>query len=67
MTLEFPHSHDGSAEQNLPRTLHEICNDLRPKVLGLLNEDTTDELLQSVQKKLRVSLAVIDQALKQYG
>ncbi|KAL1993672.1 hypothetical protein VTN49DRAFT_2341 [Thermomyces lanuginosus] len=67
MTLEFPHSHDGSAEQNPPRTLHEICNDLRPKVLGLLNEDTTDELLQSVQKKLRVSLAVIDQALKQYG
>ncbi|CAM1505098.1 Fc.00g107350.m01.CDS01 [Cosmosporella sp. VM-42] len=48
--------------------LPEICYTLRKKVLAFLDETIEgDEVLQKVQHQVRISMAVIDDALRRYG
>jgi len=58
-----------SQPRHLPhsRTFPEVCDDLRRKVVTFLEEQTDDELLQNVQNRIRVSMGVIEEALKRYG
>ncbi|GAM40353.1 FAD synthetase [Talaromyces pinophilus] len=49
-----------------PRTLEEVAVDLRRKVLDLLELQTDDELLQNLQKQVRISMKVIDDSFKRY-
>lgn len=51
---------------NVPRTLPHIYGELRRKVIAFLEEETDDEVLRNVQKSVRVSMGVIEQALRQY-
>jgi FAD synthetase len=52
---------------DVPRTLPEICDELRRKVIAFLEEQTDDEVLQNVQSQVRVSMGVIVEALCRYG
>lgn len=48
--------------------LPEICYELRNKLLAFLDETIEDdETLQNVQRQVRISIAVIDDALRRYG
>lgn len=49
-----------------PRTLEEVAVDLRRKVLDLLELQTDDELLQNLQKQVRISMKVIEDSFKRY-
>lgn len=49
-----------------PRPFPEICADLRRRVTALLEEQTDDEVLQSVQKQVRISTGVIKEALERF-
>ncbi|KAJ9220400.1 hypothetical protein DTO169C6_7289 [Paecilomyces variotii] len=49
-----------------PRTLSEICHELRQKVTAFLEQSTGDELIQRVQRQVRVSIHVIEEALTRY-
>ncbi len=51
-----------------PYRLADVCYELRRKVLAFLGEDipASDELLRNVQVKVRVSVDVIEQALRRY-
>lgn len=50
------------------RPLPEICYTLRKSVLAFLADDSlTDATLVSVQKQVRISNAVIEDALRRYG
>ncbi|KAK3382347.1 putative FAD synthetase [Lasiosphaeria ovina] len=54
-----------------PRTLPEICYTLRRKVLAFLDEQIQDahedRLLRDTQDQARVSMGVIEEALRRYG
>ncbi|KAK1768325.1 hypothetical protein QBC33DRAFT_371427 [Phialemonium atrogriseum] len=49
-----------------PRTLPEICLTLRRKVIAFLEEKTDDEVLRNTQGQARVSMGVIEEALRRY-
>ncbi|KUL88972.1 hypothetical protein ZTR_06128 [Talaromyces verruculosus] len=49
-----------------PRTLEEVAVDLRRKVFDLLELQTDDELLQNLQKQVRISMKVIEDSFKRY-
>lgn len=51
-----------------PRTLPEICYALRRRVMAFLEEEQTsgDELLRNTQGQARVSMGVIEEALRRY-
>jgi FAD synthetase len=50
-----------------PRTLPETCGELRRKVIAFLEEQTENKLLQGVQNQVRVSMGVIEEAMRRYG
>lgn len=47
--------------------LAEVCRELRRKVTAFLEEQTDNEVLQGVQNQVRVSLGVIEEAMRRYG
>lgn len=60
---------NGTAKPSLPqapRTLEEVSIELRRKVFDLLQLQTNDELLQNLQKQIRVSLEVIEESFRRY-
>jgi len=71
-----PHPHQDDSQVNgvakpasasdAPRTLPEICDELRRKVIAFLEEQTDDEVLRNVQSQVRVSMGVIEEALGRY-
>jgi FAD synthetase len=72
-----PHSHHDDSQVNgvakpasvsdAPRTFREICDELRHKVITFLEEQTDDEMLRNLQSQVRVSMGVIEEALRRYG
>lgn len=50
----------------VPRTLEEVAVDLRRKVLDFLELQTDDELLQNVQRQVRISMSVIEDSFERY-
>lgn len=52
---------------DVPRTLPEVCGELRRKVTAFLEEETDDKVLRGVQSQIRVSMGVIEEALRRYG
>lgn len=61
---------NGAAElpspSDTPRTLEDVAVGLRKKVLDLLELQTDDELLQNLQKQVRISMAVIEDSFRRY-
>ncbi|KAF4630964.1 hypothetical protein G7Y89_g7176 [Cudoniella acicularis] len=55
------------APSDAPRTLPDICQLLRRKIIAFLEEQTDDEELRNVQSQVRVSMRVIEEALSRYG
>lgn len=49
------------------RPLPDICNDIRRRVTAFLDETVEDEILRGAQSQVRVSVGVIEDALKRYG
>jgi FAD synthetase len=49
-----------------PRSLHDVCLELRGKVDAFLAEKPETPLLRSVQVRLRVSMGVVEDALERY-
>ncbi|KAK4237270.1 hypothetical protein C8A03DRAFT_44843 [Achaetomium macrosporum] len=49
------------------RTLPEICFELQAKIDAFLCEETEDDVLRSVQRQVKVSMGVIQEALRRYG
>ncbi len=47
-------------------TLPDLCTELRRKVLAFLEEPTDDEAVRHTQEQTRVSLQVVEEALKRY-
>ena len=58
---------EGLTQDALPRSLPDICFELQAKVDAFLREQTDDQVLRKVQSQARVSMDVIQQALRQYG
>ncbi|GJD04709.1 phosphoadenosine phosphosulfate reductase [Colletotrichum higginsianum IMI 349063] len=56
-----PHSSEPS-----PPSFHDVCNELRQRVDAFLAEDQKTEVLRNVQAQLRVSMAVVEEALARY-
>ena len=57
-----------SAAKDAIGPLPEICYKLRNKLLAFLDEKIEhDEALQNVQKQVRISISIIDDALRRYG
>ncbi|CCF35714.1 phosphoadenosine phosphosulfate reductase [Colletotrichum higginsianum] len=57
-----PHSSEPS-----PPSFHDVCNELRQRVDAFLAEDQKTEVLRNVQAQLRVSMAVVEEALARYS
>lgn len=58
-----------AARPSLPRYhFPDVCHKLRRKVFAFLDQDipASDELLRSVQSQVRISVDVIEQALRRY-
>jgi FAD synthetase len=49
------------------RTLPQICFELQAKIDAFLCEETEDDVLCGVQSQVKVSMAVIQEALRRYG
>lgn len=47
-------------------TLPAVCAALRRKVLGFLDRPATDETTRRTQEQTRISLQVVEEALKRY-
>ena len=58
---------EGLTQGALPRSLPDICFELQAKMDAFLREQTDDPVLRKVQDQARVSMDVIQQALRQYG
>jgi FAD synthetase len=56
-----------ASASDAPRTLPEICDELRRKVIAFLEEQTDDKVLRNVQSQVRASMGVIEEALCRYG
>jgi FAD synthetase len=76
MTQDAPSHQDDSrvngvakptSASDTARTLPEICDELRRKVIAFLEEQIDDEVLRNVQSQVRVSMGVIEEALCRYG
>lgn len=78
MTHSAPSYEDGSRVNGVaesasasipdaPRTLPEVCGELQRKVTAFLEEKTEDTVLRGVQSQVRVSIGVIEEALRRYG
>jgi hypothetical protein len=78
MTQDAPSHQDGPRVNGIaepvsaygsdaPRTLREICEGLRCKLTDFLGKETDNKLLQGVQKQVRVSMGVIEEAMRRYG
>lgn len=52
---------------DVPRSLLRICDELRRKVTAFLDEQTDSKVLQGVQSQVRVSMGVIEEAMRRYG
>ena len=52
---------------DVPRSLLQICDELRRKVTAFLDEQTDSKVLQGVQSQVRVSMGVIEEAMRRYG
>jgi len=48
------------------QTLPEVCDVLRRKVTAFLEERTGDKMLRNVQGQVKISMAVIEEALSRY-
>ncbi|KAJ0326593.1 hypothetical protein COL5a_006780 [Colletotrichum fioriniae] len=55
-----PHSSES------PRSFQEVCHDLKDKVDAFLANDQKTDVLRNVQKQLRASMGVVDEALARY-
>lgn len=75
MNHDSPSAQDGSrvngaaklpSASDGPRTLEEVAVGLRRKVFDLLKLQTDDELLQNLQKQIRISIEVIEESFKRY-
>ncbi|KAL2182056.1 uncharacterized protein P884DRAFT_235481 [Thermothelomyces heterothallicus CBS 202.75] len=51
----------------MPRALPDVCFELQAKVDAFLAEQTDDRVLRNVQSQVRVSMGVIQEALRRYG
>jgi FAD synthetase len=51
----------------LPRALPDICFELQAKIDAFLCEQTDDQVLRNVQSQVRVSMGVVQEALRRYG
>src|SRR5436190_11153380 len=49
-----------------PRSLHDVCLELRERVDAFLAEDPETFLLRNVHRQLRVSMGVVEEALGRY-
>lgn len=56
-----PHSSESS-----PRSFQEVCHELKDKVDAFLADDQKTDVLRNVQKQLRASMGVVDEALARY-
>ncbi|TQN68962.1 putative FAD synthase [Colletotrichum shisoi] len=50
-----------------PPSFHDVCDELRQRVDAFLAEDQKTEVLRNVQAQLRVSMAVVEDALARYS
>jgi FAD synthetase len=77
MTQDAPSHQDGprvngvaepvsASGSDAPRTLREICDELRRKLTDFLGKETDNKLLRGVQKQVRVSMGVIEEAMARY-
>ncbi|KAI3555215.1 phosphoadenosine phosphosulfate reductase [Colletotrichum abscissum] len=57
-----PHSSESS-----PRSFQEVCQELKDKVDAFLADDQKTDVLRNVQKQLRASMGVVDEALARYS
>lgn len=76
MTQDSRSHHDGlrvggvakiTSASDAVRKLPEMCYTLRRKVIAFLEEQTDDEMLRNAQGQARVSMGVIEEALRRYG
>ncbi|KAK3934659.1 3'-phosphoadenosine 5'-phosphosulfate sulfotransferase [Diplogelasinospora grovesii] len=82
MTQDSPSQHDSphpngvaktaasaSDWPHAPRRLPQICHTMRRKVMAFLDEDLPEDngVLRSTQRQARVSVGVIEEALRRYG
>lgn len=76
MTQDAPSHQDGprvngapkpAASASAPPALPEVCRELRRKVTAFLEEQTDSKVLQAVQSQVRVSMGVIEEAMRRYG
>jgi len=58
---------EGLTRGVLRRTLPDICFELQAKIDAFLSEQTDDAVLRNVQSQVRVSMDVIQEALRRYG
>lgn len=58
---------DAQGRSSLAPTLPKICFELQAKVDAFLREETEDDVLRTVQNRVRVSVDVIREALRRYG
>ncbi|EXF80877.1 phosphoadenosine phosphosulfate reductase [Colletotrichum fioriniae PJ7] len=56
-----PHSSES------PRSFQEVCHDIKEKVDAFLADDQKTDVLRNVQKQLRASMGVVDEALARYS
>ncbi|ROT43663.1 adenine nucleotide alpha hydrolases-like protein [Sodiomyces alkalinus F11] len=61
----YPAESKGCADA-APRSLREVCLELREKIDAFLAEEPTTPLLRDLQSRLRVSMAVTEEALERY-
>ncbi|KAK1722837.1 phosphoadenosine phosphosulfate reductase [Colletotrichum acutatum] len=57
-----PHS-----SESFPRSFQEVCHELKDKVDAFLADDQKTDVLRNVQKQLRASMGVVDEALARYS
>ncbi|KAI1185803.1 phosphoadenosine phosphosulfate reductase [Nemania serpens] len=50
-----------------PRSLHDVCLEIRKKVDNFLAEDPSAPLLRNVQIRLREAIGVVNEAFQRYG
>jgi len=60
-------SRRSTSQSLLSSSLKSACAEMHSRVTALLDEDTSDEVLQQVQSQTRISLKVLDEALDRYG
>lgn len=49
-----------------PEAFAKLCLDLRRKVMSFLDEPTEDDTIKHTQKQTKISLQVVENALKRY-